>query len=91
VYNLQGISYGFEDETVYRVGPFRKTTPLDMTGASDVFAASYSAAIFQLKSVPEALTLASANAVSVMSVMGARAGILRKPALRTLKAKTSIL
>lgn len=84
-------SYAFEDDTVYRAGVYRKTKPLDMTGVADVYAASFASALFQQKSVPAALTLASANAVSVMSVMGSRAGLLRKPALRTIKTKTSIL
>ncbi len=91
VYDVQGSSYAFEDQTVYTVGQFRKTNPLDLTGASDVYAASYLAGLFQQKSVPEALTFASANAISVMSVMGTRSGILRKPALRTMKTQTTIL
>lgn len=91
LYDELDYSYAFEDDTVYKAGVYRKTNPLDMTGAADVYAASYASALFQQKSVPEALTLASANATSVMSVMGARAGLLRKPALRTIKTKTSIL
>lgn len=91
LYDELDSSYAFEDDTVYKAGVYRKTNPLDMTGAADVYGASYISALFQQKSVPEALTLASANAVSVMSVMGARAGLLRKPALRTIKTKTSIL
>jgi sugar/nucleoside kinase (ribokinase family) len=62
-----------------------------MTGSEDVFSAAYMAAIFQNKSIPEALTLASANACSVMEIFGTRTGILKKPALRTMKVETNIL
>ena len=91
MYDVVDKAYAFEDNTIYISNPYKKSNPLDMTGSEDVFSAAYTAAIFQNKSIPEALTLASANACSVMEIFGTRTGILKKPALRTMKVETNIL
>ena len=91
LYDVSKESYAFHDQTMYSCGTYKKVNPLDMTGANDIFAASYASAIFQQKTVPEALTFASANACSVLEVFGTRAGVLRKPALRTIKVETGVL
>jgi sugar/nucleoside kinase (ribokinase family) len=91
MYDVIDKAYAFENGTLYMSGPYKKTNPLDLTGADDVFAAGYISAIFSQKSVPEALTLASANACSVMDIFGTRTGILKKPALRTMKVETRTL
>lgn len=91
LYDSMKEAYAFEDSTVYGCGTYRKLNPLDLTGCDDVFCAGYLSAHFQQKSIPEALTLASANACSVAEVFGTRAGILKKPALRTIKTTTEVL
>lgn len=91
LYDVNQEAYAFFDNTVYSCGVYRKLNPLDLTGCNDVFCASYMSAYFQQKSVPEALTLASANACSVSEVFGTRSGILKKPALRTIKTTTEVL
>lgn len=91
LYDVNKEAYAYEDETVYSCGEYKKLNPLDQTGCNDVFCAGYLAAWFQQKSVPEALTLASAMASSVSEVFGTRAGILKKPALRTIKTQTEVL
>ncbi len=88
LYDVGKEAYAFEDKTLYSCETYKAVNPLDMTGAEDVFAAGYTSAIFQKRSVAEALTIASANACSVMEVYGTRAGILRKPALVTMKVTT---
>lgn len=85
LYDVTQEAYACIDKTVYSCGAYKNINPLDMTGANDAFAAGYVAAIIQKRSVVDALTLASANACSVMEVYGSRAGILKKPALRPMQ------
>jgi sugar/nucleoside kinase (ribokinase family) len=91
LYDVTQEAYAFYDDTVYHCGVYRKLNPLDITGCNDVFCAGFMSAYFQQKSIPEALTLASANACSVAEVFGTRSGILKKPALRTIKTTTEVL
>lgn len=91
LYDVTSNSYAFEDDTIFMSSTYKKLNPLDITGSDDVFAAGYVSEIFQQKSVPQALTMASANACSVMEIFGARIAILKKPALRTLKVETQTL
>ena len=88
LYDINKEAYAYEDSTLYSCGQYKNINALDFTGSEDVFSASYTASVFQQKSVPEALTIASANACSVLEVFGARAGILKKPALRTMNVQT---
>lgn len=91
LYDVSKEAYAYEDETVYSCGVYKKLNPLDLTGCDDVFCAGYLSAFFQQKSVPDALTTASAMACSVSEVFGTRAGILKKPALRTISTQTEVL
>ncbi len=91
LYDVTSNSYAFEDDTIFMAPTYKKLNPLDMTGSEDAFAAGYVSEIFQQKSVPQALTMASANACSVMEIFGTRIAILKKPALRTLKVETETL
>jgi len=91
LYDITSNSYAFEDDTIFMSSTYKKLNPLDITGSDDVFAAGYVSEIFQQKSVPQALTMASANACSVMEIFGARIAILKKPALRTLRVETQTL
>lgn len=85
LYDVTEEAYACIDGTVYSCGSYKNVNPLDMTGANDAFAAGYVAAMVQNRSVVDALTLASANACSVMEVFGSRSGILKKPALRPMQ------
>ncbi len=89
LYDVVNEAYAFENKTLYVSGSYKKTNPLDMTGSEDVFASAFMSSIMESKSVPESLTVASANACSVMEVFGTRIGILKKPALRTMKVETT--
>lgn len=91
LYDVISNSYAYEDETIYICSTYKKINPLDMTGSEDVFAAGYISAIINNKNIPEALTMASANACAVMEIFGTRIAILKKPALRTVKVETKTL
>lgn len=91
LYDVAREAYAYEDNTVYSCGVYKKLNPLDMTGCDDVFCAGYLAADMRQMSVPDALTMASAMSCSVSEVFGARAGILKKPALRTINIQTEVL
>jgi sugar/nucleoside kinase (ribokinase family) len=91
LYDVNKETYAYEDETLYRTGMYKKTNPLDMTGADDVFAAGYAAAIFANKDVAQSLTMASAMACSVLNIFGTRTAILKKPTLRTMKVESEVL
>lgn len=84
LYDVYNEAYASVDKAFYQSGTYKNINPLDKTGSEDVFAAAFAAGIFQGKSVTEALTLASANACSVLEVFGARSGILKKPAIRPM-------
>lgn len=85
LYDVKQEAYACVDNTIYSCGTYKNVNPLDMTGANDAFAAAFGSALIQKKSAVDALTIASANACSVMEVYGARAGILKKPALRPIR------
>lgn len=91
LYDINHEAYAYEDKTVYRCGAYKKVIPLDMTGCDDVFCAGYLSALSQQKDIPKALTVASAMASSVSEVFGIRAGILKKPVLRTMNIQTEVL
>ena len=73
---------------LYHAGMYKDVKVKDRTGAGDAFGSGLVAALAQSKSVEEALTLAAANATSVVSQIGAKVGILHAGAkLKTLKIR----
>jgi ribokinase len=56
--------------------PIKNTKPVDETGAGDAFGSTFVAALFYQKSLSEALTWAITNSASVVSCLGAKAGLL---------------
>lgn len=73
-------SIACDGEYVYKAGMYRDVKVLDRTGAGDAFSSGFVARIAQGFSVEEAMTFASANSTSVVSQLGAKAGILRQSA-----------
>lgn len=61
--------------------------PLSRTGAGDAFSSTFTVALALGKSVPDALSLAPINSMSVVQHIGARAGLLAMPALEAFLAK----
>ena len=61
---------------LYRAGVYQDVPVVDRIGAGDAFNSGFVAKIAQGESVEAALTFASANSTSVVSKIGAKAGIL---------------
>ena len=55
--------------------------PYDRTGAGDAFASTFTCALALGKSVPEVLTWAPINSMSVVQFVGAREGLLTREKL----------
>ncbi len=62
----------------YAAGMYEDVAVIDRTGAGDAFTSGFVCMIAQGKSVEEALIFASANSTSVVTQIGAKAGILHK-------------
>lgn len=84
-------SYAAVSGKLYQAGTYQKVKVLDRTGAGDAFGSGFVAAIVQGQSVEDALTLASANATSVVAKFGAKAGILKTSRLKRMKLKITSL
>lgn len=84
-------SYAAVSGKLYQAGSYQKVKVLDRTGAGDAFGSGFVAAIAKGQGVEDALTLASANATSVVAKFGAKAGILKTYRLKRMKVKISDL
>ena len=84
-------SYAVYDNTLYRAGTYQKVKVIDRTGAGDAFGSGFVAALAQGKILEDALTLGSANATSVVTKVGAKAGILRTGRLARMRIEISDL
>ncbi|MBP9738532.1 carbohydrate kinase family protein [Candidatus Saccharibacteria bacterium] len=69
-----------DGKSVYSAGMYEDVAVIDRTGAGDAFTSGFVCMIAQGKSVEEALIFASANSTSVVTQIGAKAGILHKGA-----------
>ena len=69
-------SVASDGEKVYKAGMYDDVPVVDRTGAGDAFSSGFVAALAAGKSMEEAITFASANSTSVVSKIGAKAGIL---------------
>ncbi len=65
----------------YNCGIYKKVRVVDRTGAGDAFGSGFVAAMMRDGDIEKALTMGAANATSVVSYIGAKAGILRNSAL----------
>ncbi|MDP4038653.1 MAG: carbohydrate kinase family protein [bacterium] len=72
-------------DTIYHSKIYKKVARIDETGIGDAYGSAFVASIIKNKSIKEAMTLASANATSVIHYIGAKAGILRNPVLKQIK------
>jgi ribokinase len=68
------------DSKLYRAGMYENVSVVDRTGAGDAFSSGFVAIMAQGGSVEQAITFASANSTSVVSKIGAKAGILKQHA-----------
>ncbi len=67
-----------DGKTIVRAGMYEDVPVKDRTGAGDAFASGFLAMWAQGKSLRESIIFASANSTSVVTMVGAKAGILPK-------------
>lgn len=75
----------FYANNIYEAGLYGNSKMLEPSGAEAVFSAAFVASTIHEKTIEERITIASAQAASVKSIVGSRSAILKKPAPRTLK------
>ncbi len=84
-------AYAVYDHKLYEAGTYQRVKVVDRTGAGDAFGSGLVSALAQDKSIEDALTLGSANATSVVTKIGAKAGILHTNRLKRMKLKVTAL
>lgn len=67
-----------DGKTIVRAGMYEDVPVVDRTGAGDAFASGFLSQWSQGKSLRESIIFASANSTSVVTKIGAKAGILQK-------------
>jgi sugar/nucleoside kinase (ribokinase family) len=80
-------SYAVAAGKLYKAGLYQKTKPVDRLGAGDAFGSGFVAALAKGLPMEDALSLASANASSVVSKIGAKTGILKTGRVKRMKLK----
>ena len=76
---------------LYQAGQYQRVKVLDRTGAGDAFGSGFVAALAKGQPIEDALTMASANATSVVTKVGSKPGILKTTRLKRMKLKISTL
>lgn len=87
---LEG-NYVLQGGLITASAAYKKAKPLESTGAEDVFCAAYLAAQMAGETVARCLSLATAQAVASMAVVGVRGGIMRHPLVKDIRTKQYIL
>lgn len=67
-----------DGKTIVRAGMYEDVTVVDRTGAGDAFASGFLSQWSQGKSLHDSIVFASANSTSVVTKIGAKAGILHR-------------
>jgi sugar/nucleoside kinase (ribokinase family) len=84
-------AYASAGGKLYQAGQYQKVKPVDRLGAGDAFGSGFVAALAKGLAIEDALTLASANATSVVAQIGAKTGILKTQRVKRMKLKVSSL
>lgn len=84
-------SYAAIAGKLYQAGAYQKVKVVDRTGAGDAFGSGFVAALAKGMSAEDALSLASANASSVVAQFGAKTGILKTARVKRMKLKITNL
>jgi sugar/nucleoside kinase (ribokinase family) len=80
-------SYASAAGKLYQAGMYQKVKAVDRLGAGDAFGSGFVAALAKGLPIEDALSLASANASSVVAQIGAKTGILRTGRVKRMKLK----
>ena len=67
-----------DGKTIVRAGMYEDVPVVDRTGAGDAFASGFLSQWARGKSLKDSIIFASANSTSVVTKIGAKAGILRR-------------
>lgn len=84
-------AYAAAGGTLYQAGQYQKVKGVDRTGAGDAFGSGFVAALAKGADIEDALTLASANATSVVTQIGSKPGILKTSRVKRMKLKVALL
>ena len=84
-------SYAAYEGKLYEAGTYQKVKVIDRTGAGDAFGSGFIATLARGLTIEDALSFGSANATSVVTQFGAKAGILRASRVKRMKIKISEL
>jgi ribokinase len=84
-------SYAAAAAKLYQAGAYQKVKPVDRLGAGDAFGSGFVAALAKGLAMEDALSLASANATSVVAQIGAKPGILKTQRVKRMKLKITQL
>lgn len=84
-------SYAAAAGKLYQAGAYQKVKAVDRLGAGDAFGSGFVAALAKGLVIEDALTLASANATSVVAQIGAKTGILKTGRVKRMKLKITNL
>ena len=76
---------------LYRAGEYQKVKAIDRTGAGDAFGSGFVSALAKGLPVEDAISLASANATSVVTTVGAKSGILTTTRVKRMKLKVTVI
>lgn len=76
---------------IYYGGMYKKSKVIDRTGAGDGYGSGFIAKLIQNQTIEQAMAYGAANATSVISYIGAKAGIIRNPVLKKMKIKKTVL
>ena len=75
-------AYTYDGETTWFMPPYPDPKPpYERTGAGDAFASTFTSAMILGKTIPEALSWAPINSMSVVQKVGAQKGLLTREAL----------
>ncbi len=84
-------AYAAAGGKLYQAGQYQKVKGIDRTGAGDAFGSGFVASLAMGSGIEDALTLASANATSVVTQIGAKPGILKTARVKRMKLKVTPL
>ena len=73
-------SYATDGSHVFKAGMYEDVPVVDRLGAGDAFTSGFVCKIAEGETIEKALTFASANSTNVVSMIGAKTGILKKSA-----------
>lgn len=84
-------SYAAAGGKLYQAGVYQKAKAVDRLGAGDAFGSGFVAGLARGLGMEDALSLAAANASSVVAQIGAKTGILKTQRVKRMKLKITSL